>query len=177
VIRSRNHNWPAPESLKKRFAGHRSSLTSLPPFVVTGGCDVLAFQHWYAAGSVQFHSRCTCLELCCTACPGVDNKYSCIVLSPQWQTPLHGGNVRHGGRRSTCVPYNSFSMPLPFAGSHDHCCGRSRGVTDHCVLLCIRDSCRQNRFPHSGFWLSLKNYRTWSSFRVSPYLGFVHILD
>jgi hypothetical protein len=84
------------------------------------------------------------------------------VLSPQWQTPLHVGNVRHGDQRSAaCVPFYSFSVPLPFTDCHDNCGSRLRGFTEHRVLLSVRDSRRPNQFPSLRFWLSFKNYPTW----------------
>jgi hypothetical protein len=154
------------------FDDLNARLPTRNALVVTRGCDVLALQNWYAAGSVQCPTWSACLELCCTACPSAHHECSCIVLSTQWQTPLHVGDFRHGGRRSTGVPYYSFSLPLPFTDRHDSCCGRLTGLTDHCALLSIGDFSCPNRFPSGRFCLSLQNYRTWSSFRVPPHLVF-----
>ena len=132
--------------------------------VVTWGCDVLAFENWYATGSVQCLTRSACLELCCTACHGADNECSRIVLSPHRQTPLPVGNCRRDGQRSACVPYHSFLLSVPFANCHHVRRVRVRDFAKRRLLLSVSGLCRPSRFHSGCFRLSCKHYPAWPPF-------------
>ena len=144
-----------------RLAPNRSSnWSTLKASVVTWGCHVLASQNRYAAGSVQFPTRRVCLESCCTACLSGDNRCSCIVLSPQWQAPLHVGNVWRGQRSTAGITQCSFSLPLPLTDCHYHADCRLTGFTDDCASRSIPDTGRPNRLPRRRLLLSFEKHST-----------------
>jgi len=128
------------------------------PRVVPWDCHVLACQNRYAAGSVQFSTRRTCLESCCTACISGDNRCACIVLSPQRQAPLHVGNIWRGQRSTACITHCSFSLPLRLTDCHDHGGGQLRSFTDDRSSHSVRNSGCPNRLPRRRLLLSFENH-------------------
>jgi hypothetical protein len=129
--------------IEKRWCPNTASLGRYPKsiMVVTGGCDVLAFENCYAADSVQFPNWCACLERRCTACVGGDGEWCTIMLPPQWQTPLHVGNVG-GYRRHATVWRTYYSLPLPLSvpGCQSECSRPIRKYSRSDTHLTLCDS-------------------------------------
>ena len=64
--------------------------------LVTWGCDVLAFTEYYAEDRRQSRALGDGMELRGSDGHGAHGKRCARVLSPERETPLHVGDVRHG---------------------------------------------------------------------------------